>query len=365
MNIPVVKIYPIRRKKYTSYGVEYMLNGIRIREIVAHSKKEAEIIRGQRQQELTLGIHGIRPINSKIISLKELLSNYLSSKKGTIRPSSYARYVSYFTVFERFMYKYFTDACSDIGRINSRYLQECFIKLSTEEVTNSKSWQPSTINILRDLLAEIFNNAIKDKYITENPINATRPLDVPQKDTLRFYSKEQYKEIIQNLDAQWIPFISLLIATGLRKGEVMNLTWNNVSLDQNNPFVRIPITKGGRVQTIRLTTKAIEILKAQKGENKTYVFPNKKGGILRKAAPNEGLKKALDKVGIKGTIHMFRHTFASNFLMDGVGSLNDLANYLSHADTETTKIYAHLSAEYQADIVKRLEKSQESVIEEE
>ncbi|MCZ7616477.1 MAG: tyrosine-type recombinase/integrase [Ignavibacteriaceae bacterium] len=163
--------------------------------------------------------------------------------------------------------------------------------LSTEEVTNSKSWQPSTINILRDLLAEIFNKAIEDKYITENPVDATRPLDVPQKDTLHFYSKEQYNEIIQNLDAEWIPFIALLNATGLRKGEVINLTWNNVSLDQNNPFVRIPITKGGKVQTIRLTTKAVQILKAQKGKSKTYVFPNKNGGILRKAAPNEGLKE--------------------------------------------------------------------------
>jgi integrase len=365
MNIPRVKLKAIRRKNSTAYQLNYRLNGKRIREIVAHNKKDAEIFLAERQHELTFGIHGIRPMNSKIISLKELLSNYLSSKKGTIRPSSYDRYVNYFTVFERFMYKYFTDACSDISRITSRYLQECFMKLSTEEVTNSKSWQPSTINILRDLLAEIFNSAVTDKYITENPVNSTRPLDVPQKDTLRFYSKEQCKEIVNNLDAQWIPFINFLSATGLRKGEIINLTWNNVSLDQNNPFVRIPVTKGGRVQTIRLTTKAIGILKAQKGKSKTYVFPNKNGGILRKAAPNEALKKALDKVGIKGTIHMFRHTFASNFLMDGVGSLNDLSNYLSHADTETTKIYAHLSAEYQVDIVKRLEKSQESKVQEE
>lgn len=362
MNIPRVKLKAIRRKNSTAYQLNYRLNGKRIREIVAHNKKDAEIILAERQHELTFGIHGIRPMNSKIISLKELLSNFLSYKKGTIRPSSYDRYVNYFTVFEKFMYKYFTDACSDIGRINSRYLQECFTKLSTEEVTNSKSWQPSTINILRDLLAEIFNRAIEEKYITDNPVDATRPLDVPQKDTLHFYSKEQYNEIIKNLDAEWIPFISLLNATGLRKGEVINLTWNNVSLDQKNPFVRIPITKGGRVQTIRLTTKAVEILKAQKGKSKNYVFPNKKGGVLRKAAPNEGLKKALNKVGITGTIHMFRHTFASNFLMDRVGSLNDLANYLSHADTETTKIYAHLSAEYQADIVRRLEKSQEMIV---
>lgn len=55
---------------------------------------------------------------------------------------------------------------------------------------------------------------------------------------------------------------------------------------------------------------------------------------------------------------MFRHTFASYFLMDGVGTLNDLANYLSHADQETTKIYVHISNEHQAEIVRRLEKTQ-------
>jgi len=48
--------------------------------------------------------------------------------------------------------------------------------------------------------------------------------------------------------------------------------------------------------------------------------------------------------------------------MDRVGILNDLINYLSQADTETTKIYAHLSSEYQDDIVKRLEKSHKELM---
>ncbi len=202
------------------------------------------------------------------------------------------------------MYKYFTDACSYIGKINSKYLQECFRILSTEEVTNSKSWQPSTINILRDLLVEIFNSAVKNKFITENPVNETRPLDLPQKDNLRFYTKKQIKEIIKNLDSTWVPFINLLSATGLRKGEVINLTWNNVSLNGSNPFVRIPITKGGRVQTIRLTTKAVDIIKAQQRKSKTYVFPNKNGGILRKAAPNEVLKNFRENCAEQNNLHI-------------------------------------------------------------
>ena len=156
--------------------------------------------------------------------------------------------------------------------------------------------------------------------------------------------------------------------TGLRKGELINLTWDKVSLDKNNPWVRVTTTKTHRTksdktQTIRITSQALEILEGQVGKNSKYVFSNPKGNTIRPASPNEALNKALKKAGLEGTIHMLRHTFSSHFLMDRVGSLNDLSSYLSHADTETTKIYAHLSPEYQADIVKRLEKSQESVVE--
>lgn len=364
MNIPLVKLYTIRRKNRTSYGVDYMHNCKRIREIVAHNKKEAEIIKADRQQQLTLGIHGIHPHRSRIISLKELLSNYLSLKKGTVRETTYKRYENYFTVFERFMYEYLTDACSNISNINSRYLQECFNLLSTEEVTNSKSWHHNTINILRDLLAEIFNDAIKEKYITENPIESTRQLDAPKKDMLQFYSKEQLNNIIINLDSEWKSFIKFLTYTGLRKGELINLTWDNVSLNAKNPYIRITTTdsfrtKSGRTQTIRITNQALEILNSQQGKNPVFVFPSKRGAKLRNASPNEALNKSLEIFGIKGTIHMLRHTFASHFLMDGVGNLNDLMNYLSQANMETTKIYAHLSPEYQAEIVKKLEKSQQ------
>lgn len=366
MKIPVVKLRAIKRKNTVSYAVDYMLNGKRIREIVAHDKKNAEIIKADRQHQLTLGIHGIYPVGTKIISLKDLLQNFLLSKKGTVRDSTYKRYVNYFTVFESFMYKYFTEACSNIAYIRPNYLQECFRRLSKEPTTKKKPWHPNTINTLRDLLIEIFNKAIKDRYITSNPASDTRPLDAPQVDTLQFYSKEEMELIFKNLDTKWVPTIKFLFYTGLRKGELIYLTWDKVSLDPNNPWVRIATTethrtKSGKTETIRITSQALEILKAQVGKNKTYVFPGSKGGIMRKASPNDALKKALKKTGLHGKIHMLRHTFASHFLMDGVGNLNDLMNFMSHATVETTQIYAHLSPDYKKEIALRLEKSQQVI----
>ena len=64
---------------------------------------------------------------------------------------------------------------------------------------------------------------------------------------------------------------------GLRKDELLSLTWDNVSLDDNNSYIKITTNKkfrpkGGKTNTIRLTSQALDILKAQKGKNATYIF---------------------------------------------------------------------------------------------
>lgn len=135
--------------------------------------------------------------------------------------------------------------------------------------------------------------------------------------------------------------------------------WSNVSLDEKNPSITITSTeehrtKGGKTQTIRISDAAFEILKAQKGKSDKYVFVNEIGGKIRKATPNEILTKAIPKKSFYGTPHMFRHTFAANFLMNNVGTIYDLSKVLSHSDIERTKIYAHLSPEYMKGMAEKM-----------
>jgi integrase len=362
MRIPVVKIVRVKRKNITSYQLDYNLNGKRIREIVSHNKKDAELIRAQRQQELTLGIHGIYPAQSKIISLKDLISQYLNSKLGIVRTTTYGRYKNYFDGFEKFMYKYFSPACDNIRLITNRYLQECFNRLTNEPVNTKKAWHKNTVNILRDLLIEMFNSAMRDKYINENPASMTIPFRVPKTNTIKYFTDDQLDKIWERLDSHWIPIMKFLAYTGIRKGEMINLIWDNVSLDDNNPTITITstdeaATKSGRTHILRITNTALEILKGQVSKHSKYVFVNERGKKIRKASPNEKLNKALEGTGIAGTIHMFRHTFGANFVMK-VGSIYELTQYLSHSDIETTKIYAHFSLEYMKATTEKLDKIQ-------
>jgi site-specific recombinase XerD len=58
------------------------------------------------------------------------------------------------------------------------------------------------------------------------------------------------------------------------------------------------------------------------------------------------LRKALTKAGVREiTFHVLRHTYASNFVMNG-GSIYDLQKILGHTKVEMTMIYAHHSPEH-------------------
>ena len=170
MSIPIVNLNVIKRKNNKVYQIDYNLNGQRIRKIIARNKQEAEIIRANIQRRLTLGLQGIVMPSSTSMSLNNLIDQYLIRKKGLVRSSTHSRYKNYFDGFSSFMAKYFPDAIGDIRLIKYSYLQECFKLLVNENVSKNKPWHPNTVNSLRDLLLEMFNCAVEDKLINENPV---------------------------------------------------------------------------------------------------------------------------------------------------------------------------------------------------
>ena len=65
----------------------------------------------------------------------------------------------------------------------------------------------------------------------------------------------------------------------------------------------------------------------------------------------------MEETGISGTINMFRHTFGTTFMKE-IGRTDELAKYLSHADIETTKIYAHFAPDHMKETTEKLDKAQ-------
>lgn len=179
------------------------------------------------------------------------------------------------------------------------------------------------------------------------------------RDSANSWRQERNYDQLPDLRAQIFadylkPMILLSINTGLRKGELLGLAWNNINFDLATLTVAGEIAKSGKTRYIPLNEEAIHVLKAwRKQTNGTLlIFPNKDGKQF-----NE-IKKSWATILKIAEIedfrwHDLRHHFASKLAMAGV-DLNTIRELLGHADIKMTLRYAHLAPEHKADAVARL-----------
>lgn len=149
----------------------------------------------------------------------------------------------------------------------------------------------------------------------------------------------------------WRDAFEFLYYTGLRRGELIYLEWNDLNLDPVSPTVTIqskpehPL-KTNQERVIPLNAKMIELLERQtRPKDHNWVFKAKTGGIIDPDKLYHGLAVALKKLGLEGNVHKFRHSFASQLVMDAA-SLEAVSKLLGHSSIEMTMIYAHLSPDH-------------------
>ncbi|MGB6647679.1 MAG: site-specific integrase, partial [Bacteroidota bacterium] len=151
--------------------------------------------------------------------------------------------------------------------------------------------------------------------------------------------------------------------TGLRKGEMMNLTWQNASLDPKDPKIIVAssedwTTKSGKSRTVPLNARAVEILVAQKGKHNTHVFTSRTNKKIHADEPYHALKKALQKLDLMGDVHKLRHTFVSQLAMKNV-DIVAIKELVGHSDLKTTMLYTHSSGEHLRNAVEKLSRQSE------
>ena len=138
--------------------------------------------------------------------------------------------------------------------------------------------------------------------------------------------------------------------TGMRKGEIMSLRWNQI----RNGFIYLEKTKTKNRREISANEDLAAILKhirKEEGLTSEYVFTYSKRAIDR---VDRAFRGALSRAGIQDfRFHDLRHTAASHLVMRGA-SLKDVQEILGHKTMTMTLRYANLSKEHKKKAVSLL-----------
>jgi integrase len=166
---------------------------------------------------------------------------------------------------------------------------------------------------------------------------------------LRFLTKEEWEELEKQLPEHARAIAGFAIATGLRYSNVVGLKWRYVDIERHLVWVDSVDSKSRKTISVPLSSKAIEVLKAQEGKHKEYVFTYKGKPVESiKNSWNRALVRAgIDVVDGKSTFrfHDLRHTWASWHVQRGtpLAVLKELGGWHS---MELVMRYAHLAPEH-------------------
>jgi len=253
------------------------------------------------------------------------------------------------------------------GRLFLRSLADQSVPAEVEAVTRQvvreyivwlreRGLKPTSVARRIHSLRSFWNYLWDSDYSDTNPF---RKLTLPkQPRSLPVYlSEDECRRLLEGASRQKSPFLAcrdravltLMLFTGARRSEVLNLDWNSVDLDQQT--VRFVGAKGDKTRVVPLADDVVERLREWREIRPdcehNYVFATQWKARLGKRGLQSLLKRALALGGIDRpnvTLHKLRHSFACLLLTSGA-DLHSLQTMLGHTRLDTTGIYLHATGE--------------------
>ncbi|MEN2985988.1 MAG: site-specific integrase [Thermodesulfovibrionaceae bacterium] len=251
-----------------------------------------------------------------------------------------------------------------------KVLPEWFKKMRLDEIRTKeiefvqnhlidKGYSVATCNRYLSILKASFTKAEEWGLITEQQLKAIRKVKPLKGEVsrLRFLADEEIQRLLSHCDKHLYPIVFTALNTGMRKGEILNLKWDNVDL--RTGFIYLDKTKNGYRREIPMneSLKALfRQLHSQRRLDTDYVFVNPQTG-KRYTEFKRSFATALRKAQIRDfRFHDLRHTFASQLVMHGV-DLKTVQELLGHRTLAMTLRYAHLSQAHKKEAVRLLDKN--------
>lgn len=209
-----------------------------------------------------------------------------------------------------------------------------------------KSKSPQTVKHILGILKRACNFGFKKMLCPAIPFSIEMPrVDNKKTEDL---SAEELQRLLQAIaedeNRQVGNMMLMALYTGMRRGELFKLKWEDVDFGRGFILIRDP--KGGKSQSIPLNDAARKLLENHERTTNSYVFPSKSGEQLvniRKSANR--IKKRAGLPDDFRPLHGLRHTYASMLASSGKVDIYTLQKLMTHKSPAMTQRYAHLRDE--------------------
>ena len=345
-----VRMAKLRKRKDGYYFVDYYVNGERHRKSCGKSRPLAKMKLKEVEALVLNNKHGYGYDHD--ITFDQLIADNERYFKTNTSHGTRDRYKAIINNFKSFI---------QINHPNVRVIQQFRAKLFEDYKAYRKDqgMAHNTINNEIGVLKSLFNRGIKWGYLKDNPLRYVDKLKIPKTVPPRFLRVAECDHIIAMADVWFKPILIAYLNTGMRKGELEHLMWEDIDMQRKRIMIRkkdgwnpktnereIPINDKMRPLLIKLRAAS---------RNRGYVFTNKSGGKLSRNHIRNKLLITLKKAGISDVskVHTLRHTFASHLAMDGVDMMT-IKKIMGHADIATTMIYSHTTEQHLVDAVNKI-----------
>jgi integrase len=210
----------------------------------------------------------------------------------------------------------------------------------------------SSVNREMSCLRHMLKKAFEWELIEQSPFYRGKSLILKENNKrLRFLNEDEITRLLDECPEYLRNIVECAINTGMRKGEILSLKWNQV----RNGFIYLRETKTKESLQIPVNDDLEVMFKQVRKEQhltSEHIF------IYKGNAITDGVKTAFNAALMRAGIedfkfHDLRHTFASQVLLRG-GDLKDIQELLGHKTMTMTLRYAHLTQEHKKKAVNLL-----------